>query len=98
MKTAEKKENPMSFADASGSFRVQRASSMMTVTTTIDGKVVSAQSTESFPEEPLTLRLSMSDSGSGVGTGGPLPAGVTVTKVSVDGGGGLVKSDDFSCP
>ncbi len=82
------------FAGASGSFRLKRSGTTMTVTTTIDGQAVSAQSTEPFAEEPLKLSLWMNDnSGSGA-----LEAGVTVTQVAVSGGGGMVKPDDFSCP
>jgi hypothetical protein len=82
------------FAGASGSIRLQRSGTTITVTTTIDGQAVSAQSTEPFSEQPLKLSLWMNDnSGSGARA-----AGVTVTKVSVSGGGGSVKPDDFSCP
>jgi hypothetical protein len=86
--------NSTFFAGASGSFRLQRAAAMLTVTTTVDEQVVSAQSSEPFAEEPLELRLWMTD-GSSLGT---QPAGVTVTRVTVSGGGGTVVSDDFSCP
>jgi hypothetical protein len=84
------------FAGASGSFRLQRAAGMMTVTTTIDGQAVTAQSSEPFSEEPLRFSLWMNDSSGSFSSA--QAAGVTVTGVAVSGGGGLVKSDDFSCP
>ncbi|MEO7038177.1 MAG: hypothetical protein ABI548_29685 [Polyangiaceae bacterium] len=87
-------ESATLFAGASGSFRLQRAGTSMTVTTTINGQAVSAQSTEPFPEQPLTLSLWMNDSSSS----GAQDAGVTVTQVALSGGGGTVKPDDFSCP
>lgn len=84
------------FAGASGSFRLQRARGMMTITTTINGQAVTAQSTEPFAEEPLKFSLWMNDNSGSFSSS--QAAGVTVTGVAVNGGGGLVKSDDFSCP
>lgn len=84
------------FAGASGSFRLQRAAGMITVTTTIDGQAVTAQSSEPFSEEPLRFSLWMNDNSGSFSSS--QAAGVTVTGVAVSGGGGLVKSDDFSCP
>jgi hypothetical protein len=86
--------SPASLVGASGSFEIQRTGSSMTVTSTINGQTASAQSTEPFPEQPLILTLWMDDSNSS----GMHEAGVKVTQVTVNGGGGRVKSDDFSCP
>ena len=84
------------FAGASGSFRLQRAAGVMTVTTTINGQAVTTKSTEPFTEEPLRFSLWMNDNSGSLSSA--KAAGVTVTGVAVNGGGGLVKSDDFSCP
>ncbi|HEY4105285.1 MAG TPA: hypothetical protein VGM44_15415 [Polyangiaceae bacterium] len=88
---------PSSFVGASGSFHIQRASNEITVTTTVNGQTVTAQSTTPFPEQPLTL-LFFLDDGEDAGLMAPQAYGATVSKVTVVGGGGTVKSDDFSCP
>jgi hypothetical protein len=84
---------PASLVDASGTFRIQRSGTTCTVTTTLNGQSVAAQSTVPFPEQPLTLFLGIDDmDGMGAGT-----ASIKVTGVTVTGGGGAVHSDDFSC-
>lgn len=88
---------PASLVGASGSFRIQRTGTAMTVTTTVNGQVVIAQSTEPFSEQPLDLVMWMDDT-SHSGTPSAKEAAVTVTQVQLSGGGGSVKSDDFSCP
>jgi hypothetical protein len=88
---------PASFAGATGSFQIQRTGTSMTVTTTMNAETVSAQSTVPFSEQPLTLVMWMDDT-SESGTPSMSAAGVTITRVQVSGGGGTVKSDDFSCP
>lgn len=89
-------EAPAWYEGAAGSFRFQRSSDLLTVTTTVNGKSVTAMSEEPFPEEPLQLALWFdSDTRS---TKSTKPSGVTITGVEVTGGGGSVKSDDFSCP
>jgi hypothetical protein len=87
---------PASLVGASGSFRIQRTGTAMTVTTTVNGQVVTAQSTEPFAEQPLDLVMWMDDT-SHSGTPSAEDAAATVTKVQLSGGGGSVKSDDFSC-
>jgi hypothetical protein len=81
------------YEGASGSFRLQRAGSTVTVTTKVNDKSVSATSTEPFPEQPLELALWF-DADTVAAT---KASGVTITGVTVTGGGGTVRPDDFSC-
>jgi hypothetical protein len=84
------------YEGAAGSFRFQRSGSTVTVTSQVNGKSVTAISTEPFSEQPLELALWF-DAETGT-TPSTKPSGVTITGVQVAGGGGLVKPDDFSCP
>jgi hypothetical protein len=85
---------PASLVDAAGSFEIQRAAGSVTVTTIVNGQTVTAHSTEPFPEQPLTLYLAI---GNLSGPDEMGTASVEFTRVTVTGGGGQVKSDDFSC-
>jgi hypothetical protein len=89
-------EAPAFYEGASGSFRLQRSGSSVTVTSKVNGKSVTASSTEPFPEQPLKLALWF-DAETGA-TASMQPSGITITDVRVTGGGGSVKPDDFSCP
>jgi hypothetical protein len=95
--------NPTPAADslvgASGSFHITRVGAIVTVQTLVNGQLVSAQSemSEPFSEEPLTLFLSLDDESQAFNAT-PLDSAITFTQVQVTGGGGQVKSEDFSCP
>ena len=91
---------PSSLVGASGTFRIKRAGSVVTVETTVNGQVASAQSdaTEPFAEEPLTLFIEFANLGARYDEPSTVEAGATISSVQVTGGGGQVKSDDFSCP
>lgn len=84
---------------ASGSFQITRAGTLVTVKTLVNGQLASAQSelSEPFSEEPLTLFLSVDDEGRAFDDP-PQDSAITFTQVQITGGGGQVKSDDFSCP
>lgn len=84
---------------ASGSFQVTRVGTVVTVKTLVNGQLASAQSelSEPFSEEPLTLFLSLDDEGRAFDDP-PQDSAITFTQVQVTGGGGQVKSEDFSCP
>jgi hypothetical protein len=70
------------------------------VQTTINGQLVSAQSemSEPFSEQPLTLFLSLDDEALAYNDTTTQDSAITFTQVQVTGGGGQVKSEDFSCP
>ena len=52
---------PASIAGASGTFTLQRTAGAVTVSTTLNHETVSAQSTETFADQPLKLFLSIGD-------------------------------------
>jgi hypothetical protein len=83
------------YEGAAGSFRLQRAGTTVTVTTEVNDKSVTAASTEPFSEEPLQLALWFD--ADTIDVPAIKPSGVTITGVTVTGGGGTVKPDDFSC-
>ena len=91
---------PSSLVGASGTFHVRRVGSVVTVETTVNGQVATAQSasTEPFTEEPLKLFVGFDDYSAPYGEPSTVESGVTITSVKVTGGGGQVRSDDFSCP
>jgi hypothetical protein len=85
---------PESLIGASGTFRIQRQGTLATVTTTVNGATVSAQSTELFTTEPLTLFMGI---GASDGWVSAVEASIRILDVVVEGGGSEVLSDDFSC-
>jgi hypothetical protein len=84
-----------SLVGASGTFHISRSGTFVFVKTTVNGQTVSAASSEPFIEEPLALFLAIGNSDFDEGMG---DASIRITNVTVVGGGGLVESDDFSCP
>jgi hypothetical protein len=86
---------PASVDGAAGSFHLQRVGTSLTVTSTVNGEVVTAQSTAPFDYAPLKLFLSIGDHD--VKSPDTGATSIAITKVTVSGGGGGVKSDDFSC-
>lgn len=88
---------PASLIGASGTIHVKRVGGDVSVEANVNGQVTNLQSTEPFPEEPLTLFIGFDDYGAPYGEPSTLESGVTITNVQVTGGGGLVMSDDFSC-
>jgi hypothetical protein len=86
--------NPNSLFGASASVEIKRESGMLTVIATLNGQSVSLQSSVPFSEEPL-------DFGIGIGSSGNTQqwkdSSVVLTSVTVNGGGGAVKSDTFDC-
>ena len=86
------------FEDASGSFHIVRTATGATSTTTMkNGMTATSRSTTPLPDVSYTLFI-------GIGIG-PFSydedehdeASIRITGVTVSGGGGTVKSDDFSC-
>jgi len=92
--------SPSSLVGASGTIHIKRVASVVTVETTVNSQVVSAKSasTEPFTEEPLTLFIGFDQSDADFNVPSAVESGATITSVHVTGGGGQVKSDDFSCP
>jgi hypothetical protein len=88
---------PSSLIGASGTIHVKRVGGDVAVEANVNGQITSAQSTEPFTEEPLTLFIGFDDYAAPYGEPSTLESGVTISDVQVTGGGGLVMSDDFSC-
>lgn len=85
--------DPASLMGASGSFRFRRTAGILSTITTVNSQSARAESDEPVEQEPFTLFICIGDP-DGTGTG---PASIKITDVTVTGGGGVVKSDDFSC-
>jgi hypothetical protein len=85
---------PATLDDASGSIELARKSGIVTVTITINGVENSISSTTPYDADDLTLFIGIGLYGS---SQGPADASVLVSKVEVEGGGGTVKSDPFTC-
>jgi len=85
--------DPASLVGASGSFRFQRTAGILSAITTVNSQSARAESAEPIDQEPFTLFICIGDP-DGTGAG---PASIKLTDVTVTGGGGVVKWDDFSC-
>jgi hypothetical protein len=85
--------DPASLVGASGSFRFQRTAGILSTITTVNSQSARAESEQLVEHEPFTLFICIGDPDeSGAG-----PASIKISGVTVTGGGGVVKSDDFSC-
>jgi hypothetical protein len=85
--------DPASLIGASGSFRFRRTAGILSTITTVNSQSARAEAVEPIEQEPFTLFISIGNP-DGSGTG---PASLRITDVTVTGGGGVLKSDDFSC-
>jgi hypothetical protein len=88
--------SPESLVGASGVFHITRTGASVTVESMVNGQVVSIQSSEPFSDEPLTLFISIDKATGGDET--TAASSIEISSVVVEGGGGRVKSDDFTCP
>jgi hypothetical protein len=86
--------NPNSLTGASATIEIKRASGMVTVTTTLNSQSVSVTSTVPFTQEPLNFAIGI---GSSANSQQWDDSSVLLTSVTVEGGGGAVKSDTFRC-
>lgn len=87
---------PPAIDGSSGSFRIRRVGGHVTVTTVVSGATAVAESTGDFSDSPLALFIAIGDDyAHGADTGA---ASIRIKRVTVTGGGGAVKSDDFTCP
>jgi len=88
---------PSALDGARGSFHFIRTAAGASSTTTVNGQAVTAQATAPFPDATYTLFI-------GIGIG-PIAndndlhdeESIRITRVTVTGGGGTVKSDEFAC-
>ena len=88
---------PVTLDHASGSFHIVRTAAGATVTTTAIGMTATSQSTVPFPAGSYTLFLGIGYAPVTSDTDQHADESIRITGVTVSGGGGTVKSDDFSC-
>jgi hypothetical protein len=86
--------NPNTLVGAAATVDIKRESGMVTVTTTVNGQSTSEMSTAPFTEEPLTFAIGIGSSGNSERWD---DSSVLLTSVTIEGGGGAVKSDTFHC-